>query len=195
MLPVPIGRVEVLDAVGFEEDGVVDEFGLFGACVVPEGVGVPEADVSGVLEGSSPVGAGGEGQEPATGGEAAVGFLHGLDGVAEVFEGVVGADEADLAVAEWPALVVVSCDFAAVEVDGFVAGGGVEAAADVDLSQSVEVAPAFDEGVDVLVVDVERLGLDEGVLVATTSVRGVDVVNVEAAVDVLHSTVNVGSAE
>ena len=84
----------------------------------------------------------------------------------------MGADHADLAVAEGPALVEVGCDVAIVEVDGFVARGGVEAAAEVDLAESVQVAPAFDEGVDVLVVDVERLGLDEGVLVASAVLSG-----------------------
>ena len=195
VLTVPIAGVEVLDAVGFEQDWGVDELGLFGAGVVPEGVGVPEGGVGRVLEGTSAVGAGGEGEEPALGGEAAVGFLHGVDGVVEVFEGIVGAEDADLAVAEGPALVEVSCDLAAVEVDRFIARGGVEATAEVDLSQGVQVAPAFDERVDVLIVDVQCLGLDERVLVASTGVGRVDVVDVEAAVDVLHLAVDIGSAE
>jgi hypothetical protein len=143
-------------------------------------------DVSRVLERTSAISAGGEGQEPAAGGEAAVGFLHGVDGATEVFEGVVGSEHADLAVAERPALVEVSCDVGPVEVDGLVTGGRVEAAAEVDLSEGVQVAPAFDERVDVLVVDVERLGLDERVLVAATGVGRVDVIDVEAPVDVLH---------
>ena len=151
--------------------------------------------MGGVLEGTSPVGAGSKGQEPAVGGEAAVGFLHGVDWIAKVFEGVVGADEADLAIAERPALVEVRCDLAAVEVDGFVAGDGVEAAAEVDLAQRVKVAPAFDERVDVLVVDVQRLSLDECVLVASTGVGRVDMVDVEAPVDVLHVAVDVGPAK
>ena len=41
--------------------------------------------------------------------------------VVEVFEGVVGSDEADLVVIEGPALVEVSCDVGAVEVDRLVA--------------------------------------------------------------------------
>ena len=147
------------------------------------------------MEGTSTVGAGGEGEEPAVGGEAAVGLLHGVDGVVEVFEGVVSADEADLAIAERPALVEVGCDVGVVEVDGLVAGGGVEAAAEVDLSQGVEVAPALDHWVDVLVVDVQGFGLDELVLVASAGVVRVDVVDVEAAVDVLDATVDVGPAE
>ena len=113
-----------------------------------------------------------------------MGFLHGVYRVVQVFEGVVGAEHADLAIAEGPAVVEVGCDVAAVEVDGLVAGGGVEAAAKVDLAEVVEVAPAFDEGVDVLVVDVQGLGLDERVLVASAGVGRVDVVDVEAAVDV-----------
>lgn len=36
MLPVPIAGEEVLDSVGFEQDGAVDELGLLGAGVVPE---------------------------------------------------------------------------------------------------------------------------------------------------------------
>lgn len=48
--------------------------------------------MGGVLESAAAIGAGGEGQEPAAGGEAAVGFLHGVDWVAEVFEGGVGAE-------------------------------------------------------------------------------------------------------
>ncbi len=195
MLLMPIAGVEVLDAVGFEQDGAVNEPGLFGAGVVPERVGVPEADVGGVLEGPSAVGAGGEGEEPAAGGKAAMGFLHGVDGIAEVFEGVVGADEADLAVAEWPALVEVSCDVGSVEVDGFVAWDGVEAAAEVDLAEGVEVAPACDKRVEVLVVDVQRLGLDEGVLIASTGVGRMDMVDVEAAVNVLHIPVYISATE
>ena len=81
------------------------------------------------------------------------------------------------------------------EVDGFVAGGGVEAAAEVDLSEAVQVAPAFDERVDVLVVDVERLGLDERVLVTSAGVGRVNVVDVQAAVDVLHLAVDIGPAQ
>ena len=107
----------------------MDEPGLFGAGVVPERVGVPEADVGRVLECASAVGAGGEGQEPAAGGEAAVGFLHGVGGATEVFESIVGPEHADLAVAERPALVEVSCDVGTLEVDRLVTGGGVEAAA------------------------------------------------------------------
>ena len=53
-----------------------------------------------------------------------------------------------------------------------VSGSGVEAAAEVDLAEGVEVAPAFDQGIDVLVVDVEILGLDEGVLVASAVLSG-----------------------
>jgi hypothetical protein len=82
-----------------------------------------------------------------------------------------------------------------VEVDGLVTGGGVEAAAEVDLSQAIQVTPAFDERVDVLVVDVEGLGLDERVLVASAGVTRVDVVDVEAPVDVLHAAMDVGAAE
>ena len=100
---VPVAGEEVLHAVGFEQDGAVDELGLFGAGVVPERVGIPEADVSRVLEGPSPVGARSEGEEPAVRSQAAVGFLHRVDRVAEMFEGVVSSEDADLAIAEWPA--------------------------------------------------------------------------------------------
>ena len=55
-----------------------------------------------------------EGEEPASGSEAAVGFLHGVDGAHEMFEGVVGSEHADFAVAERPTLV----DASAIEVDG-----------------------------------------------------------------------------
>ena len=55
VLPVPIGREEVLGAVGFEQDGAVGELGLFWTGAVPEGVGVPERDVGGVLDGTSAV--------------------------------------------------------------------------------------------------------------------------------------------
>ena len=67
MLPVPFAGVEVLDPVRFEQDGVVDEPGLFVASVVPEGVRVPERDVRRVLERASAVGARCESQEPAAG--------------------------------------------------------------------------------------------------------------------------------
>ena len=77
---VPIARVEVLHPIGLEQHGAVDELCLLRAGVVPEGVGVPEGGVGGVLEGTSTIGAGGEGQKPAVGGEAAVGFRHGVDG-------------------------------------------------------------------------------------------------------------------
>ncbi len=60
----------------------------------------------------------------------------------------MGSEQSDLAVAEWPALVEVSCDVTTVEVDGLVAGAGVEAAAEVDLAEGVQVAPSFDERVD-----------------------------------------------
>lgn len=72
MFAVPIGRVEVLHPVGFEQDGAVDELGLFGAGVVPERVAVPERDVGWVLERAAAVSAGGEGQELAAGVEATV---------------------------------------------------------------------------------------------------------------------------
>ena len=62
--------------------------------------------------------------------------------------------------------------------------GGVEAAAEVDLAEGVEVAPAFHQRVDVLVVDVERLGLDERIVVATAGVGRVDMVEVEVEVEV-----------
>ena len=81
------------------------------------------------------------------------------------------------------------------EIDRFVAGGGVEAAAEVDLSQGVQIAPALDHGVDVLVVDVEGFGLDERVLIAATGIGRMDMVDVEAAVDVFHVTVDVGPAQ
>ena len=81
----------------------------------------------------------------------------------------------------------------------------MEASAEVDLAEGVEVAPAYDQEVDVLVVDVlvvdvlvvdvERLGLDEAVVVAATGVVGVDVVDVEATVDVLHVAMDIGAAE
>ena len=80
--------------------------------------------MGGVLEGAAAVGAGGESQEPAAGGVAAVGFLHGVDRVEEVFGGVVGSDDADLAVAEGTAVVEVGCDVAAVEISGFLAPRG-----------------------------------------------------------------------
>ena len=97
---MPVAGEEVLDAVGIEQYRAVYESGLFGAGVVPERVAVPEADVGRVLEGTSSVGAGGEGEEPAAGSEAAVCFLHGVDGALEVLQGVVGAEHADLAIAE-----------------------------------------------------------------------------------------------
>ena len=43
-------------------------------------------------------------------------------------------------------------------------------------------------------MDVERFGLDERVLIASAGVVGVDVVDVEATVDVLHVAVDVGPA-
>ena len=192
---MPIRGDEVLDSIGFEQDRAVDEPSLFGASEVPERVAVPKRHMGRVLERTSAIGTGSEGQEPAVKGEAAVSFLHRVDRVAKVFEGVVGTEDSDLAVAEGPALVEVGCDVGAVEVNGIVAGGGVEAAAEVDHSQGVQVAPAFNERVDVLVVDAERLGLDERVLVAATGVGRVDIVDVQAAIDVLHAAVDVGSAQ
>jgi hypothetical protein len=118
-----------------------------------------------------------------------------VDGITEVLEGVVGSEDSDFAISERPALVKVSCEVGVVEVDGFVAGGGVQTAAEVDLSEGVQIAPAFDEWVDVLVVDVERLGLDERILITATGVGRVDVIDVQAAVDVLHAAVDVGSAQ
>ena len=87
MLSVPLAGVEVREPIGFEQGGAVDEPGLFGEGVVSERFGIPNADVSGVLERATAVGAGCEGQEPATRGEAAMGFLHGVDRIADVKAG------------------------------------------------------------------------------------------------------------
>ena len=127
MLSVPIAREEVLELAGWPGmgwDGAVDELVLFLAGVVPERVGVSEEGGGGVLEGPAAVGAGVRGRIQPWGGEAAVGLLHGVDGIVEVFEGVVGSDEADLAIAEGPTLVKVGCDVGVVEVDEFVASRG-----------------------------------------------------------------------
>ena len=78
MLSVPLAGVEVREPIGFEQGGAVDEPGLFGEGVVSERVGVPEAEVGGVLERATAVGAGGEG---------AMGFLHSVDGIADVMPG------------------------------------------------------------------------------------------------------------
>lgn len=75
-----------------------------------------------------------------------MGFRHGVDGVdgvVEVFESVVGADEADLAIAERPAVVEVSCDVGVVEIDGFAAGGGVLRCSRVLCCCAIPVAQRF----------------------------------------------------
>ena len=99
-------------------------------------------------------------------------------------------EDADLAIAEWPAIVEVGSDPATVQIDGLVAGGGIDPTTEVDLPQAVLVTPAFDQRVDVLVVEGQGLGLDEPVLLAPAGVAGMDVVDVQATVDVLHAAVD-----
>ncbi len=119
---MPFAREEVLHAIRLEPDGAVDEAVLIGAGVVPERVRVPERDVCRVLERAAAVGAGGLRQEPALRGEAAMEFLHRVDRVAEMFEGVMRPEDSHLAVAKRPASVEVGGDPAAVQVDRFVTG-------------------------------------------------------------------------
>lgn len=150
----------------------------------------------GVLEGSASVCRGRQCQEPAARGEAAVGFLHDVDGVFEVFEGVVGAEDADLSVFEGPFVVEVGVDGAFFEVYAFISFGWADTATEVDFAEAVEVAPFFDEWVDVLVVDVEGFGLDEAVqLFAGAVVFSMDVVDVEALVDVVDFSSDVCAGE
>jgi hypothetical protein len=82
-----------------------------------------------------------------TGGEAAVGFLHRVDGVAEVFEGVVGAEQADLSVAERQGLVEVSCDVGIVEIGGWRCSSGSSGHSGARIKRntplSCEVDPVF----------------------------------------------------
>ena len=49
-------------------------------------------------------------------------FLHRVDRIAEVFEGVVRPEYADLAVAERPARVEIGGDSATTQIDRFVTG-------------------------------------------------------------------------
>ena len=68
------------------------------------------------------VGAGRLRKEPALRGQATVKFLHRVDRIAEVFEGVVRLKRADLAVAKRPALVEISGDPSAVQIDRLATG-------------------------------------------------------------------------
>jgi hypothetical protein len=112
-----------------------------------------------------------------------------------VFEGVVRPEDADLAVTKWPACVEICGDSATMQIDRLVIGGRVDPAAQIDLPQTILVAPAFDERIDVLVGQGQRLGLDEPVLLAPTGVASMNVVDLHAAVDVLHPAVDEGPAE
>ncbi len=106
MLAVPFAREEVLQAVGLESNGAVDEAIMVGAGVVPERVQVPERNVRRVLERAAAVVAGGLRQEPTLRCQAAMGLFHRVNGIVEMFEGVVRPEHADLA-AEWPGFVEV----------------------------------------------------------------------------------------
>jgi hypothetical protein len=195
VLAVPFAGEEVFQAVGLEADGAVDKAVLVGEGVVPERVRVPERDVRRVLERATAVGAGRLRQQPALRGQATMEFLHRVDRIAEVFERVVRPEDADLAVAKRPARVGIGRDPAAVQIDRLVTRGRFYPAAQVNLPQAVLVAPAFDQRIDVPVVEGRRLGLDEPVLLAPAGVAGMDVIDVEATVDVLHPPVDVRPAQ
>lgn len=85
----PFAGEEVLQTIGLEPDGTVDEAVLVGAGVVPERIRVPERDMSWVLERAAAVGAGCLREKPALLGKAAMEFLHRVDRIAEMFEGIV----------------------------------------------------------------------------------------------------------
>ena len=107
---MPFAREEVLQAVGLEADRAVDEAVLVGAGVVPERIRVPERDMRWGLERTTAVGAGGLREEPTLWGQAAMEFRHRVHRVAEMFEGIVRPEDADLAVAKRPALVEIGGD-------------------------------------------------------------------------------------
>jgi hypothetical protein len=122
-------------------------------------------------------------------------FLHRVDRVVEVFEGIVRPEHAHLAVAKRPSRIEVGGDPATVQIDRLVSRGGVNPAAEINLPQAVLVAPAFDQRIDVPVVQDQRLRLDEPVLLATTGVAGLDVVDVQATVDMLRPPADVRPTE
>ena len=66
---------------------------------------------------SAAIGAGRLRKKPILGGQAAMEFLHRVDRIAEVFEGVVRPEYADLTVPEWPAIVEVGGDLATMQID------------------------------------------------------------------------------
>lgn len=86
-----------------------------------------------VLERASAVGAGRLRQQPALRGQAAMEFLHRVDRIAQMFEGVVRPKDSDLAVAKRPALVEIGRDPSAMQVNRFITGRRVDPVAEVDL--------------------------------------------------------------
>ena len=120
---------------------------------------------------------------------------HRVDRIPKVFQGVVRSEHANFAVAKWPTLVQIGHDLTAMQIDGLVGRSRIDPAAKIDLPKTIEVAPALDQRVDVLVVQVQRLGLDEGVLLAFARVTRMNVIDVQAAIDMLHLALDVVPAE
>jgi hypothetical protein len=76
VLAVPFARQEVLQAIGLEPDGTIDEAVLVAAGLVPEGVTVPDSDARRILERASVLAAVRLRQQAAQRSRAAMEFLH-----------------------------------------------------------------------------------------------------------------------
>jgi hypothetical protein len=85
-----------------------------------------------VLERPAAVGARGLREESALWGQAAMEFLHRVDGVAKMVEGIVRPENAHFTVAKRPARVEVGGNPAAVQIDRLVISGRVELSAKID---------------------------------------------------------------
>jgi hypothetical protein len=98
---------------------------------------------------------------------ASMEFLHLVDRVANVPEGVVRPENARPRRRQSASAALGGGgNPAAVQVDRLVAGGQIEHTAQVDLLQAGQVAPALGQLIDVPVVQGQCLGRDESVLLA-----------------------------
>ena len=122
--------------------------------------------MGGVLVGAAAVGARGEREQHAPVGEQAVELVEERDLVGDVLEEVDGPDDADAAVGEVDALGHVGDDVdtgAVVLVDTEVARWLVVGGAEVEGLETPAFGPGQRVGLDVAVVEDDRLALDAGV--------------------------------
>lgn len=189
---MPIARKKVLDAIELKANRGMDVLRRLALRVVPEGVRVPETHVGRILERPPTVGRGYEDEEPTTGREAAICFLHNVDRISQMLERIVRPQETHGAGFDRPGFIEICVDVAVDLIDALVAGGLTETTAQVDLAKPLEIAPPLDELIDVFIVEIEGLFLNRFVLLAVTRIRVVHMVDIQRAIDVLTRPVDVG---